>query len=204
VTGRAAQSRARWPSERRTVSFPFRPFVLCQQDDLPHSPAGRTSDAGQQLDAPCPTAAVVVAGALDDLADRLRHAPTIPELQPTKISRVTRCGSIRMAVADIAGQYHNGIGPINRKFGAAPTQGVRHGCRDGVTLAPVNKVHHVYTIARVAEMLGEDEDWLWDVANEMDQEDGLVWVYAPPLSRNPSAYNSGFTSCTGHTKTGAH
>jgi hypothetical protein len=40
-----------------------------------------------------------------------------------------------------------------------------------------NKEHHVHTIARVAEMLGEDEDWLWDVANEMDQEDGLIWVY---------------------------
>jgi hypothetical protein len=58
-------------------------------------------------------------------------------------------------------------------------QGAR-GCRSGrLTLAPVNKVHHVYTIARVAEMLGEDEDWLWDVANEMDQEDGLIWVYGP-------------------------
>ena len=56
---------------------------------------------------------------------------------------------------------------------------VRHGCRGGLTLAPVNKVHHVHTIARVAEMLGEDEDWLWDVANEMDQEDGLIWVYGP-------------------------
>jgi hypothetical protein len=44
-------------------------------------------------------------------------------------------------------------------------------------MAPVNKVHHVYTIARVAEMLGEDEDWLWDVANETDQEDGQIWVY---------------------------
>ena len=44
-------------------------------------------------------------------------------------------------------------------------------------MAAVNKVHQVYTIARVAEMLGEDEDWLWDVANEMDQEDGLIWVY---------------------------
>jgi hypothetical protein len=49
--------------------------------------------------------------------------------------------------------------------------------RRSLTLAPVNKVHHVRTIARVAEMLGEDEDWLWDVANEMDQEDGLIWVY---------------------------
>jgi hypothetical protein len=41
----------------------------------------------------------------------------------------------------------------------------------------VNKVHHVFTIARVAQMLGEDEDWLGDVADEMDQEDGLIWVY---------------------------
>jgi hypothetical protein len=46
-------------------------------------------------------------------------------------------------------------------------------------LAPVNKIHHVHAIARVAEMLGEDEDWLWDVANEMDAEDGLIWVYGP-------------------------
>jgi len=37
-------------------------------------------------------------------------------------------------------------------------QNVRHGCRGGVTLAPVNKVHHVHTIARIAEVLGEDED----------------------------------------------
>ena len=56
----------------------------------------------------------------------------------------------------------------------------RHSDRCGsLTLAPTNKVHHVHTIARVAEMLGEDEDWLWHVANEMDQEDGLIWVYGP-------------------------
>ena len=54
--------------------------------------------------------------------------------------------------------------------------GIRHRRRG--LMAPVNKVHHVSTIARVAEMLGEDEDWLWHVANEMDQEDGLIWVYS--------------------------
>ena len=59
------------------------------------------------------------------------------------------------------------------------TQAVRRCCRGGLTVAPTNKVHHVHTIARVAEMLGEDEDWLWDVATEMDQEDGLIWVYGP-------------------------
>jgi hypothetical protein len=41
----------------------------------------------------------------------------------------------------------------------------------------VNKVHHVTTINRVAEDLGEDEDWLRDVANEMEIEDGAIWVY---------------------------
>ena len=41
----------------------------------------------------------------------------------------------------------------------------------------VNKVHHVTTITRVAKTLGEDENWLHDVANEMDVEDGVIWVY---------------------------
>lgn len=42
-----------------------------------------------------------------------------------------------------------------------------------------NKVHHVHTITRVAQLLGEDQDWLCDVATEMNQEDGLIWVYGP-------------------------
>jgi hypothetical protein len=41
----------------------------------------------------------------------------------------------------------------------------------------VNNVHHVKTITRIAEDLGEDEDWLRDVANEMEIEDGAIWVY---------------------------
>jgi hypothetical protein len=41
----------------------------------------------------------------------------------------------------------------------------------------VNKVHHVTTINRVAEDLGVDEDWLRDVANGMEIEDGVIWVY---------------------------
>ena len=41
----------------------------------------------------------------------------------------------------------------------------------------VNKVHHVTTITRVAEDLGEDEDWLCEVANEMEIEDGVIWIY---------------------------
>ncbi|MBB4423824.1 hypothetical protein GGD66_002368 [Bradyrhizobium sp. CIR48] len=32
-------------------------------------------------------------------------------------------------------------------------------------------------ITQVAKDLGEDEDWLWDIANEMEIEDGVIWVY---------------------------
>ena len=43
----------------------------------------------------------------------------------------------------------------------------------------VNKVHRVTTIERVAADLGESVDWLYDVAVEMDAEDGVIWVYGP-------------------------
>ena len=34
----------------------------------------------------------------------------------------------------------------------------------------------MFTIARVAEMLGEDEDWLQTIADNMKPEDGCLWV----------------------------
>ena len=40
----------------------------------------------------------------------------------------------------------------------------------------VNKVPHVTTIDRIAADLGESEDWLFDVACEMDTEDGVIWI----------------------------
>ena len=41
----------------------------------------------------------------------------------------------------------------------------------------INKVSHVTTIDQVAADLGESVDWLFDVATEMDIEDGVIWVY---------------------------
>ena len=35
----------------------------------------------------------------------------------------------------------------------------------------------VFTISRVAEMFGEDEDWLQDLAMQLDPEDGRLTVY---------------------------
>jgi hypothetical protein len=34
-----------------------------------------------------------------------------------------------------------------------------------------------FTISRTAEMLGEDEQLLWDLADEMDPEDGCLWIH---------------------------
>ena len=41
----------------------------------------------------------------------------------------------------------------------------------------VKKVHSVKTIDRVAREIGESVDWLFDIADEMDTEDGVIWVY---------------------------
>ena len=41
----------------------------------------------------------------------------------------------------------------------------------------VNKVHHVTAINSVAEDFAVDEDWLAEVAGEMEIEDGCIWVY---------------------------
>ena len=40
----------------------------------------------------------------------------------------------------------------------------------------VNKVSHVRTIDRVAKELGEDVDFLFEVAIEIEPEDGVIWV----------------------------
>ena len=38
-------------------------------------------------------------------------------------------------------------------------------------------VSAVFTITHVAQMLGEDEDWLHELSIDMFAEDGCLWVY---------------------------
>lgn len=40
-------------------------------------------------------------------------------------------------------------------------------------------VTRVYTLALVAEMLDEDPDWLSEICDEMEPEDGHLWIYGP-------------------------
>ena len=35
---------------------------------------------------------------------------------------------------------------------------------------------YVFTIARAAEMLGEDEEWLLELADQLEPEDGCLWI----------------------------
>jgi len=41
----------------------------------------------------------------------------------------------------------------------------------------INKVASVMTVDRIAAQLGESVEFLYDVANEMEPEDGVIWVY---------------------------
>jgi hypothetical protein len=35
------------------------------------------------------------------------------------------------------------------------------------------------TISRAAELLGEDEELLWELSDQMEPEDGCLWIYRP-------------------------
>jgi hypothetical protein len=38
-------------------------------------------------------------------------------------------------------------------------------------------VSHIFTIRRAAQILGRDEDSLWDLSDQLEPEDGKFWVY---------------------------
>lgn len=47
-------------------------------------------------------------------------------------------------------------------------------CRGRLTMAAPSAV---FTIARAAEMLGETEDLLDEIADQLEPEDGCLWIY---------------------------
>jgi hypothetical protein len=38
-------------------------------------------------------------------------------------------------------------------------------------------ITHVFTIRRAAQILGRDEELLWNLMDQLDPEDGLLWGY---------------------------
>lgn len=49
--------------------------------------------------------------------------------------------------------------------------------RHGLNLMARTRI--LFTMERVAEILGEDRDWLMDIAIELEPEDGCLTVFAP-------------------------
>lgn len=43
----------------------------------------------------------------------------------------------------------------------------------------LNKIHSVKTVDRVAAELGKTVDRIFDLAIDMETEDGVIWVYGP-------------------------
>jgi len=56
----------------------------------------------------------------------------------------------------------------------------------------LNKISAIWTLAHVAAELGEDEDWLFDIIDEMEPEDGIIRVYGPPLGDDGTVAFSAF------------
>jgi hypothetical protein len=53
----------------------------------------------------------------------------------------------------------------------------RRASRDRSGCLTMAEIPYVFTISYVAEMLGEDQDWLREISNAMDPEEGCLWVF---------------------------
>ena len=49
---------------------------------------------------------------------------------------------------------------------------------------------HAITISHAAEILGEDEELLWDMATDMEPEDGCLWIHGTD-DEQTVAFNDG-------------
>ena len=38
-------------------------------------------------------------------------------------------------------------------------------------------ISHVFTLPRAAQILGRDEDLLWDLSDQLEPEDGVLWIH---------------------------
>ncbi len=38
-------------------------------------------------------------------------------------------------------------------------------------------ISHVFTIRRAAQILGQNESLLWDLSDQLEPEDGMLWVH---------------------------
>jgi hypothetical protein len=115
--------------------------------------------------------------------DRRRPASIFPEIVAPPPS-FPKPHSIRNVECAFPGKPCMPVSPrlsaVRPKVAIRPFQPIETAFQAIATLAAcpmhVNKVSYVRTIGRVAKELGEDVDWLYNVALEMEPEGGAVWV----------------------------
>ena len=49
--------------------------------------------------------------------------------------------------------------------------------RCGARRLSVAAIGHVFTIRRAAQILARDESLLWDLSDQLEPEDGMLWIY---------------------------
>jgi hypothetical protein len=52
-------------------------------------------------------------------------------------------------------------------------------------------ISHVFTIRRAAQILGRDEDLLWELSDQLEPEDGKLWVYDIDGAETPAFTHDG-------------
>src|SRR5436305_8866993 len=52
-------------------------------------------------------------------------------------------------------------------------------------------ISHVFTIRRAAQILGHDEDLLWQLSDQLEPEDGKLWVYDIDGAETPAFTHDG-------------
>ena len=85
----------------------------------------------------------------------------------------------RLLAGDVAAQFLSAVLAGRRTAAVELARAIDHRNR-GLTMQ-VNKVHPIRTLALVARDLGEDADWLADIAIDMEPEDGLDAIMASGL-----------------------
>ena len=52
-------------------------------------------------------------------------------------------------------------------------------------------ISHVFTIRRAAQILGRYEDLLWELSDQLEPEDGKLWVYDIDGAETPTFTHDG-------------
>jgi hypothetical protein len=52
-------------------------------------------------------------------------------------------------------------------------------------------ISHVFTIRRAAQILGRDEDLLWELSDQLEPENGKLWVYDIDGAETPAFTHDG-------------